>query len=182
MNRLIEKFGRIVVICMISGIVLGVFGIFGMKLYEKSEYSERGSAGDFDKSIKVLGEQKKYPFFVGSNYITIAVNYKGVDGEVGFSREDALALVDAYEFKTIDGKEEVEKMDKQKIKIYPFDNLQKQIRDFVDVKTTGKYSVRYSVEGESGLKSYMTMLVLVDILPEGMECREGKGEQNESSS
>lgn len=174
MNRLIEKYGRVVVICVVSGIVFGVLGNFGVKLYKKSHYPEGGTADDLEKDIKVLGEQKKYPFFVGSNYITISVGYKGIDGEEGFSREDALALIDAYEFKRKDGQEVVEQMDKSKIRIYPFDNTRQQIRDFVDVKNTGKYSVRYSVEGESGLKADMTMLVLVDILPEGMECRKGK--------
>ncbi|MBQ4530628.1 MAG: hypothetical protein IJA36_08495 [Lachnospiraceae bacterium] len=174
MNQLVEKYGRVVIICMVSGIVLGVLGIFGTKLYQKSYYAEGGNANDLGEEIKVLGEQGKHPFFVGSNHITIAVDYKGSDGEEGFSREDALSLVEAYEFKQKDGQEVVEKMDKGKIKIYPYDNTQQQIRDFVDVKNTGKYSVRYSVEGESGLKADMTMLVLVDVLPEGMECREGK--------
>ena len=174
MNRLVEKYGRVVIICLVSGIVFGVLGVFGGKLYKKSHFAEGGKAGDFEKEMKVLGEQKKYPFFIGSNYITISIDYKGIDGKEGFSREDALALVDAYEFKQNDGQEVIKNMDKSKIKIYPFDNTQQQIRNFVDVKNTGKYSVRYSVEGESGLKADMTMLVLVDILPEGMECRKGK--------
>ena len=59
---------------------------------------------------------------------------------------------------------------------YNFDHF------FVNVNDTGKYSVRYSVEGESGLKSDMIMLVLVDILPEGMEYRESAGAENEGSS
>lgn len=174
MNRLVEKYGRVVMICLVSVIVFGTIGTFGVKLYQKSYYAERGNANDLGEDIKALGEQGKHPFFVGSNYITITLDYKGSDGEEGFSREDALSLVEAYEFKQKDGQEVVEKMDKEKIKIYPFDNTQQQIRDFVDVKNTGKYSVRYSVEGESGLKADMTMLVLVDILPEGMECRKGK--------
>lgn len=174
MNRLVEKYGRIVVICLVSAIVFGILGTFGAKLYKKSYYVEGGNANDLGEEIKVLGEQRKYPFFVGSNYITIAVDYKGSDGEEGFSREDALSLVEAYEFKQKDGQEVVEQMDKKQIKIYPFDNTEQQIRDFVDVKNTGKYSVRYSVEGESGLKADMTMMILVDILPEGMEYRKGK--------
>ena len=174
MNQLVEKYGRVVIICMVSGIVLGVLGIFGTKLYQKSYYAERVNANDLGEDIKVLGEQGKHPFFVGSNYITIAVDYKGSDGEEGFSREDALSLVEAYEFKQKDGQEVVEQMDKKQIKIYPFDKTEQHIRDFVDVKNTGKYSVRYSVEGECGFKADMTMMFLVDILPEGMEYRKGK--------
>ena len=63
MNQLVEKYGRVVIICMVSGIVLGVLGIFGTKLYQKSYYAEGGNANDLGEEIKVLGEQGKHPFF-----------------------------------------------------------------------------------------------------------------------
>ena len=182
MNRLVEKYGRIVVVCSAAAVVFLSFGRIGLKLYEKVFYKQPENAKEIAADIKRLAEQKKYPFFCGSRYITLTLGYKGIDETEGFSREDALSLVEAYEYKLVDGQEVIEKIDKSKIKIYPFDDEVSSIRQFVDVKNTGKYSVRYSVEGESGLKSDMVMLVLVDILPEGMEYKESAGAENEGSS
>lgn len=182
MNRLVEKYGRIVIVCSVAAVVFLIFGGIGMRLYEKVSYQQPENAEDIDTDLRLLAAQKKYPFFCGNKYITLTLGYKGIDGTEGFSREDALSFVEAYEYKLVNGQEVVEKIDKNKIKIYPFDDEVQSIRQFVDVKNTGKYSVRYSVEGESGLKSDMVMLVLVDILPEGMEYKESVGDENESSS
>lgn len=181
MNRLVEKYGQVVIVCSVAAVVFLIFGGIGMKLYEKVYYQQPENAEDIDAKLRMLAQQKKYPFFCGSRYITLTLGYKGTDGAEGFSREDALSLVEAYEYKLVNGEETLEKIDKNKIKVYPFDDETKSIRQFADVKNTGKYSVRYSVEGESGLKSEMVMLVLVDILPEGMECKESVGVENESS-
>ncbi len=182
MNRLVEKYGRIIIVCSVAAVVFLIFGEIGMKLYEKMSDQQPENAEEIDTDMRLLAEQKKYPFFCGSRYITLTLGYKGTDKVEGFSREDALSFVEAYEYNLVNGQEVIEKIDKNKIKIYPFDDETHSIREFVDVKNTGKYSVRYSVEGESGLKSDMVMLVLVDILPEGMECKESVGAENESGS
>lgn len=182
MNRLVEKYGRVVVICTVAAVVFLIFGSIGMKLYQKNYYQQPGNAENVDEGMLVLGEQRKYPFFDGSRYITLTLGYHGIDGKEGFSREDALSFVEAYEY-TIDSSQEViKRIDKSRIKVYPFDDEGQSIREFVNANKTGKYSVRYSVEGESGLKSDMTMLVLVDVLPDGIEYKESAGVTNESGS
>ncbi len=182
MNRFVEKYGRVVIACSVAGIVFVILGVIGMKLYEMVSYQQPENAEEIDTDMRLLAEQKKYPFFCGSRYITLTLDYKGTDGIEGFSREDALSFVEAYEYKLDNGQEVVKKVEKDRIKIYPFDDETHSTRKFVDVKNTGKYSVRYSVEGESGLKSDMVMLILVDILPEGVECKESVGGENESGS
>ena len=182
MKRLVEKYGSVVVVCIVAAIILLGIGTFGEELYGKVRCEQPKTAENIAADMRGLGEQKKYPFFCGSQYITLTLGYQGEDGIEGFSREDALSFVEAYEYR-LEGEQEVlEKIDKSKIEIYPFDDTTESIREFVNVNNTGKYSVRYSVEGESGLKSDMVMLVLVDILPEGMEYRESVGAENESGS
>ena len=181
MKRLIEQYGRVAAACAVAIVILPGLEIFGQKLHKKVNYEQPKTVGNVTVQMRSLSEQGKYPFFSGSRYITLNLGYKGEDGIEGFSREDALSFVEAYEYEE-EGKEEVlKKIDKGKIKVYPFDDATERIREFVDVTNTGKYSVRYSVEGESGLKADMVMLVLVDILPEGVECRESVGEEHESS-
>lgn len=181
MNRLIEKYGIVAVICVIAMIILAAFKAFGIDLYQKAYYEQFKNAQDMQSDIKRLGQQGKYPFFVGNRCIKLTLGYQGTDGRKGFSREDALSFVEAYEYK-LDGSQEImEKVDKSRIKVYPFDDETESTRKMVDVENTGKYAVRYCVEGESGLKSDMIMMVLVDILPEGMEYKESEGVENESS-
>ena len=181
MRRLIGVYGKVVLTSFIVIVVFGVFVLFSEKLERKSSYEPKDTAGNISEDIRYLGEQKKHPFFVGSTCITLNLGYKGKDGEIGFSRYDALGLVEAYEYKISNQKEVLEKIEKEKIKIYPFDGTAEDDRKFVDVNNTGKYTVKYAVEGENGLKTEMTMLVLVDILPEGMEYRESAGGENENS-
>ncbi len=182
MNRLVEKYGRVAVICIAAAVVFLAFESMGMKLYQKNYYQQPENAENVDESMRLLGEQRKYPFFSGSRYITLTLGYRGIDGSEGFSREDALSFVEAYEYKTDASQEVIEKIDKNRIKVYPFDDENQSIRELVNVNKTGKYSVRYSVEGASGLKADMTMLVLVDILPDGVEYKESAGVANESGS
>lgn len=176
MNRLIGTYGKVLLTCIIVGIVVVAFGVFGKKLYDTSQYKQGESADNLKDDIRILAEQKKYPFFVGSQCITLSVGYKGKDGQQGFSREDALDLVEAYEYVMEGDKAALKKMDKTKIKVYPFDDSVESQREFVDVSNTGRYTIKYAVEGESGLQTEMTMLILVDILPEGMECKESAGD------
>lgn len=182
MNRLVEKYGRVAGVCIVAAIILLGLGTFGKKLYNKVYYEQAETAENIAADMRTLGEQKKYPFFCGSKYITLTLGYKGEDGIEGFSREDALSFVEAYEYKSEGEREIFQKIDKSRIKVFPFDDEKDSIREFVNVNDTGMYSVRYSVEGESGLKSDMIMMVLVDILPEGMEYRESAGADHESSS
>lgn len=182
MNRLIGTYGKVLLICMIVGIIIGSFGVFGTKLYDISQYQEGESADNLKDDIRILAEQKKYPFFVGSQCITLSMGYKGKDGQEGFSREDALELVEAYEYVLNEDKVILKNMDKTKIKVYPFDNPKESQREVVDVSNTGKYTIKYAVEGESGLKTEMTMLILVDILPDGIEYKESAGGQNKGSN
>lgn len=181
MNRLVEKYGRVAAVCIVAAVIMLGMGTFGEKLYKKVYYEQPETAENIAADMRALGEQQKYPFFCGSRYITLTLGYKGEDGIEGFSREDALSFVEAYEYKSEGAQEILEKIDKSRIEVYPFDDETDSIREFVNVNDTGKYSVRYSVEGESGLKSDMIMLVLVDILPEGMEYRESAGAENEGS-
>lgn len=182
MKRLIGIYGKVLLTSCIVAVVFGAFVVFGQRLEKNAAYEAKESADNFSENIRSLGERKKYPFFVGSRCITLNLGYKGKDGERGFSREDALELVEAYEYKVENQKEVLRKMEKECIKIYPFDDVTENLREFVDVNNTGKYTVKYVVEGETGLKTEMTMLVLVDILPEGMEMNESVGEKNESGS
>ena len=171
----------VAVVCATVMIILGAFKVFRIDLYQKAYYEQPKNAEDMQLDIKRLGEQGKYPFFVGSRCITLTLGYQGADGKKGFGREDALSFVEAYEYKLDGGQEIIEKVDKNRIKVYPFDDETGSICKMVDVENTGKYAVRYCVEGECGLKSDMIMMVLVDILPKGMEYRESEGVENESS-
>lgn len=182
MNRIIEKYGRVAVVCTVAAIMFSVFGGIGMQLYKKTYYSKPENAGNVDENMRLLAAQKRYPFFTGSRYITLTLGYQGIDGQEGFSKEDALSFIEAYEYETNGLEGKVKGIDKNRIKVYPFDDENKNNREFVNVNKTGKYSIRYCVEGESGLKADMTMLVLVDILPQGMEYTESAGVANESGS
>ena len=182
MKRLIGIYGKVLLTSCIVAMVFGAFSIFEAKLEKNSYYEEKEGADNINVHMRSLGEQKKYPFFVGSQCITLNLGYQGKDKEPGFSREDALDFVEAYEYKFQNQEEVLEKIEKEKIKIYPFDAGMESERQFVDVTNTGKYTVKYAVEGKSGLKTEMTMVVLVDILPEGMEYRESEGDGNESGS
>ncbi|MDE6313254.1 MAG: hypothetical protein K2M46_06470 [Lachnospiraceae bacterium] len=180
MNREIGSYGKIMLTCIVAGVVATVFFGIGRQVYEKSKYSAKETAENISEDMRMLAAEGKYPFFVGSQYLTITRNYQGSDGLLGFSREDALSFVKAYEYIKEDGQEQVKEISQEKIRVYPFDDESTLEKTLLDVSTTGKYTVRYSVEGESGLKADMVMLVLVDILPEGQEYWES-GAENESS-
>ena len=62
MNRLIGTYGKVLLTCIIVGIVVGIFGVFGKKLYDTSQYKQGESADNLKDDIRILAEQKKYPF------------------------------------------------------------------------------------------------------------------------
>lgn len=180
MKRQIGNYGKIILACIVVGIGLAAFAGIGKQIYDKAPQKGEVIADNVSEDMLMLASGKKYPFFTGSQYITINRNYKGEDNVVGFSREDALSFVKAYEYIWKDGQESIQEISKEKIQVYPFDEKSGQQRTMVDVSTTGKYTVRYSVEGESGLSADMIMVVLVDVLSGEQEYLESGG-GNESS-
>ena len=63
----------------------------------------------------------------------------------------------------------------ENILVYPFDEpedaTQDSGREEIDVNHTGRYSLRYVVEGSTGLKAETTRILLVDFLPDGVSRR-----------
>lgn len=172
MKRGIWGYGKVVLACLMAGITTVVFFGLGQQVYEQTEREMEESADNIPEDMRTLAAEKKYPFFVGSSYVTINRNYQGSDGVIGFSREDALSFVKAYEYVKVDGKDQLREIARERIGVYPFDSATQEER--VDVTSTGKHTIRYWVEGESGLKAEMIMMVLVDILPEGEEYRKSE--------
>lgn len=164
MNRIVGKYGGVVLTCLIVTVVLTVFGSFGDKLSKKADYKEKGMAENVDTMIKTLSEQGKYPYFEGDNYITLNYKYKGVDGEMGISKEDALAFVKAYQYDDVGMN--LQEISKEKIAVYPFDEPD-QAEDVISTEQTGKYVISYAMEDSHGLQAVKDILVLVDFLPEG---------------
>lgn len=180
MNRAVGSFGKIILTCIVAGIAVVAFFQLGKEIYEKSPKEQEVIAGNMSKDMLLLASHNKHPFFVGSECITICRNYRGIDNREGFSKEDALSFIKAYEYVWEEGEERRKEIPREKIQVYPYDDPAAVPRVAVDVTTTGKYTVKYSVEGESGLKADRIMLVLVDVLPKGQEYLES-GAENESS-
>lgn len=180
MNRQIGGFGKIVLTCMVAGIAAMTFFQLGKRIQERTPKEQQVVAENMSEDMLLLASNNRHPFFVGSQCITINRNYQGIDGKEGFSKEDALFFVKAYEYVREDGEERIKEIPKEKIQVYPYDEQKTAQREMVDVTTTGKYTVKYSVEGESGLKADRVMVVLVDVLPKGQEYLES-GADNEGS-
>ncbi len=164
MNRIVGKYGGVLLTCLVVAVVLGVLENFADRLWKKADYREGNMAENVDSVIKTLSENGKYPYFEGDSFITLTYGYKGVDGKVGVSREDALEFVNAFQYDNFG--ENVEVVSKDKIKIYPFDEPQ-QTEEVISTEQTGKYVISYAVEDSHGLQASKDILVLVDFLPKG---------------
>lgn len=177
MNKTTGIYGKIVIAVIIAGIVIGIFISMGRKAREQ-EVTVPENSGNIEAEILTLADGEYYPYFEGVCNFTIKKNYKGKDGITGLSRADALEGVKAYEYIMENGTPTVKQVPAERIKVYPYDEEAgtKQQSDLVepDVTNTGRYVVKYAIEGESGLNAEESVIVLVDYLPEGME------RQNES--
>ena len=166
MNRIVGKYGNVRLTCFIAAVVLSVFGNFGRKLWEKSDYTEGKLAENVEPVMNNLAKNEKYPYFVADNFITLTYGYKGADGVSGVSRQDALEFVKGFQYD--DSGEHVQEVSKDKIKVYPFDEPD-QTEEVIPTDATGRYVISYAMEDSHGLQANLDILVLVDFLPEGEE-------------
>lgn len=178
MKKSISLYGKIVIAVVIAGTIIASFVSMGQKAREKEvEVPENG--GNMEGDLLTLAEGGYYPYFEGLYNFSIKKNYQGPDGEEGLSREDALEGVKAYEYIMENGTPTVKEVPKDKIRVYPYDEEAEaeQQTELVEpnVTSTGRYVIKYAIEGESGLNAEQSVIVLVDYLPEGIE------RQNESA-
>lgn len=181
MRRLVGEYGKIIIAVIVALAVLSGIGIyFAQPLQKESEVDLPELAGNVSEEMRILADGGYYPYMDGITDFTITKGYKGSDGVEGFTREDALSEIEAYEYVLEDGKAVKYPVEKSRIKVYPFDESDERTQDNgripVDVNTPGRYSLKYVLEGKSGLIVEYTTVVLVDFLPEGIE------RQNESQN
>ena len=173
MKRLLGEYGRVILITVIAGVLLlFLIGTYGKKLQTQFVIKEKEVADNISEEQIYLAEHGYVPYFTGVEHLTISKGFRGISGEVEFAKEDALEGVKAYEYRYVNKELTMQEIPTEKIQVYPFDEqedaLQDSGRNKIDVSHTGRYSLRYVVEGTSGLKAETTRIVLVDLLPEGI--------------
>lgn len=179
MNRQLGVYGKIVIGVIVAVFIFASFAVMGQKAREK-EVTVPDNSGNIESDLMTLVESGYYPYFEGVCNFTIKKNYKGKDGITGLSREDALDGIKGYEYVMENGTPTVKEVSADKIKVYPYDEEsgaeQQSSLTEPDVSTTGRYVIKYAIEGESGLNAEQSVIVLVDYLPDGVE------RQNEKAS
>lgn len=180
MKRIMEEYGLLVVVCVIVSAVLLGYNLYGKSLQGKTEIQLSKPAENVNEEMITLAEDGYYPYLTGVTNFTVTQGFKGEDGVTGFTRADALSEIDAFEYVIENGKVVKYPVDESRIKVYPFDESENAIEDSgrqaVDVTTSGRFSLKYVLEGKSGLLCEYTVVVLVDYLPEGVE-RQNEGEE-----
>lgn len=172
MRKSIGAYGKVVIGVVIAGAVIASFVSMGQQA-RKKEVTVPENTGNMEADLLALAEGGYYPYFEGLYNFTIKKNYIGKDGVAGLSREEAMEGVKAYEYVMENGSPTVKEVPANKIKVYPYDEEagaeQKSGLVEPDVRTTGRYVIKYAIEGESGLNAEESVIVLVDYLPEGVE-------------
>ena len=173
MKSLLGEYGRVILFIVIAGgLLVFLAGTYGRQLEDKFVIREKGVADNLSEEQIYLSENGYQPYFTGVEHLTISKGFRGISGEVEFAKEDALEGVKAYEYRYVNKELTMKEIPTEKIQVYPFDEqedaLQDSGRNKIDVSHTGRYSLRYVVEGTSGLKAETTRIVLVDLLPEGI--------------
>lgn len=172
MKKSISMYGKVAIAVIIAGAVIASFVSMGQKAREKQvEVPENN--GNMEADLLALAEGGYYPYFEGLYNFTVKKNYVGPDGMEGLSREDVLEGVKAYEYIMENGTPTKKAVPKEKIKVYPYDEEAgaQQQSELIEpeVTSTGRYVLKYVIEGESGLNAEESVIVLVDYLPEGVE-------------
>lgn len=176
MKRLLGEYGRVIFITIIAGTLLLFFaGAYGKQLQARFVIREKEVADNVSEEQIYLAKHGYVPYFTGVEHLTVSKGFLGNDGEVGFTKGDALEDVKAYEYRYVNQELVVQEIPVEKILVYPFDEsadaTQDSGRSTIDVNHTGRYSLRYVVEGSTGLKAEATRIVLVDFLPDGVSRR-----------
>lgn len=173
MKSLLGEYGRGILFVLIASVLLLFFvGTYGKQLQKEFSIQEKSVADNLSEEQLYLSENGYVPYFTGVEHLTICKGFCGKSGETGFTREDALEGVNAYEYRYVNEELTLQEIPEEKILVYPFDDpedaSQESGRSNIDVSQTGRYSLRYVVEGSSGLKAEATRIVLVDFLPDGI--------------
>ncbi len=176
MKRLLGEYGRVILITVIAGgLLLFLIGTYGKKLQTQFVIKEKEVADNISEEQIYLAEHGYVPYFTGVEHVTVSKEFRGMNGEIGFTKEDALAGVKAYEYRYANQELVVQEIPVENILVYPFDEpedaTQDSGREEIDVNHTGRYSLRYVVEGSTGLKAETTRILLVDFLPDGVSRR-----------
>lgn len=174
LKRLVGEYGKIIIAVIVVLVILSGIGIYLAKpLREESEVELPELAGNVNEEMRVLADGGYYPYMDGITDFTITKGFKGSDGVTGFTREDALSEIEAYEYVLENGEVVKYPVEKSRIKVYPYDESENRTQDngrnAIDVNIPGRYSLKYVLEGRSGLICEYTTIVLVDFLPEGTE-------------
>ncbi len=172
MRKSVGAYGKVVIGVVIAVAVIASFVSMGQQA-RKNKVTVPENTGNMEADLLALAEGGYYPYFEGLCNFTIKKNYIGKDGAVGLSREEALEGVKAYEYVMENGLPTVKEVTKDKIKVYPYDEEagaeQQSGLTEPDITTTGRYVIKYVIEGESGLNAEESVIVLVDYLPNGVE-------------
>lgn len=172
MQRTIGTYGKVVIGVIVAGAIIASFVSMGKTAREK-EVKVPENSGNISTDLQTLADGGYYPCFEGLHNFTIKKNYVGKDGVKGLSREEALDGVKAYEYVMENGTPTKKTVPADKIKVYPYDEepASEQNSELVEpeVSQTGRYTLKYAIEGESGLNAEQSIIVLVDYLPQGIE-------------
>ena len=177
MQRTIGSYGKVVIGVIVAGAVIASFVSMG-KTTRNKDIKIPENTGNISTDLQKLADDGYYPGFEGLHNFTIKKGYVGKDGVKGLSREEALEAIKGYEYVMENGNPVKKEVPVDKIKVYPYDEdaASEQNSELIvpDVSNTGRYTLKYAIEGESGLNVEQSIIVLVDYLPEGVE------RQNES--
>lgn len=172
MKSLLGEYGRVILITLIAGtLLLFILETYGKQLQNEYVIEEKKVADNVSEEQLYLSEHGYVPYFTGVEHLTVGKGFKGVSGKTGFTKQDALEGVRAYEYRYVNNRLTKQVIPAEYIRVYPFDEPEDALQDVkrskVNVNHTGRYSLRYVVEGASGLKAEATRIVLVDFLEEG---------------